>query len=346
MKIKDARSLSPKAQEALRMRAVKAVLDGMTRSEVAKLFGVSRKIVEKWVKKWQEGGSQALKAKKKGPKRKSRLEGYQAAIVVRTLSEKCPDQLCMPCALWTRESVGQFIKEKFSIEVSKWTVGRYLKRWGLSPQKPITRAYERDPKAVKKWLKEDYPIIEKRAKSEKARIFWGDETGIRSDHHRGRTWSKKGVTPVVETTGKRFSFNMISAISAQGRLYFKLFEESFTTDIFLDFIKRLVRQNEKKVFLIVDNHRVHHSRKVREWVAKNEKDFQLFFLPAYSPELNPDELVNQDVKTNAVGRKRVSKKDELLKNVGSFMRSKQRKPQKIRRYFHAKQVQYAAGSYW
>ncbi len=172
----------------------------------------------------------------------------------------------------------------------KWTVGRYLAKWGFSPQKPARRAIEQNPKAIERWFKIEYPMIQKIARNEKATIHWGDEKGLRSDHNVGRTYGVKGKTPVVKRTGNRFSCNMISTITNLGKLRFMVFHENFTQDIFLKFLKKLVLQCDKKVLLIVDNHRSHKSKKVNKWLRNNEEHIRLYYLPSYCPELNPDEF--------------------------------------------------------
>ena len=166
--------------------------------------------------------------------------------------------------------------------------------------------------------------------------------GLRSDHSAGRSFSKRGRKPIIKTTGARFSCNMISAITNQGQLNFMVFKDNFNANVFLDFLKRLVRQSRTKVFLIVDNHRSHRAKKVQKWLKKNEEHIRLFFLPGYSPDLNPDELLNQDIKSNAVGRKRAYNLSELLKNVRSFLFSRKRQPYKVRQYFLKENVRYAA----
>jgi transposase len=200
-----------------------------------------------------------------------------------------------------------------------WTVGRYLRRWGFTPQKPLRRAYERDPVAVRRWLTKQYPAIRALARRERATVFWGDETGMRSDHQAGRSWGRRGRTPVIPGTGKRFRCNMISAITNRGRLAFMVFPGSFNAAVFLRFLRRLVRHARRKVFLIVDEHPVHVAEEVERWVKRHRRHIRLFFLPGYSPELNPDELLNQDVKTNAVGRKRPRHKGELMANVRRYL---------------------------
>ena len=342
MKTRDARSLSAKAQEALRERAVSAVLSGKSQVEVAKTFGVTTVSVNKWVQRYRRHGEHALKAARQGRPKGGVLVPWQAAQIARTIKDKMPDQLHFPFHLWTRESVAFLIEYRFGIRLSRSTVGRYLKRWGYTPQKPLKRAYERDPVAVKKWLEEKYPAIQKQARAENALILWGDEMGMRSDHAVGRTYGKRGQTPVVETPGSRFSCNMVSAISNLGHLQFMVFEKSFDAEVFIEFLGRLIRANDRKLYLIVDNLRVHHSKRASRWVEKHKDKIALFFLPAYSPELNPDERLNQDVKANADKKSRAKDAEELKTNIRSYLRRRQYQPGIVQNYFDDPAVRYAA----
>ena len=341
---RDARKLSPSGQEDLRRRVIHAIVDqSMSQTEAARTFQVGRTSVHNWLKAYRAGGDAALKAKKRGPKKSSRLKGHQAATIVRMIEDRYPEQLHLPFALWTREAVGTLIRERFGIALSVWTVGRYLRRWGFTPQKPLRRAYERDPAAVKQWMEVDYPAIAKRAKAEKGRVYWGDEMGMRSDHQVGRSYGRKGKTPTIPGTGQRFGCNMVSALTNQGQLSWMVFRERFTTKVFLEFLRRLVKHAGRKVFLIVDGHPVHRARKIKRWLAGRTDQIEIFFLPGYSPDLNPDELLNNDVKSNAVGRRRPTSQNELMSDVRSYLRSTQRQPHIVQSYFNHKDVRYAAG---
>ena len=238
--------------------------------------------------------------------------------------------------------MAQLIERRFGIRLSIWTVGRYLARWGFTPQKPVRRAFEKNPEQVRRWLEEEYPRIRKQAKRENAEIYWGDEMGLRSDHAAGRSYGRRGQTPVIPGTGKRFGCSMISAITNRGRLNFMVFKRRFRADVFVEFLRRLVRQSKRKVFLIVDGHPVHRSGSVKTWRGKNIHHIRLFFLPSYSPELNPDELLNQDVKSNAVGRRRALNQQEMVTNVRSYLHSRQRQPHIVKQYFQEKHFRYAA----
>ena len=338
----DARRLSAEAQEDLRRRAVRAVVEqGKSQAETARTFGVSRMAVSNWVQAYRHRGWAALKSKPQGRPKRSLLAGHEAATAVRLITKNTPERLGLPFALWTREAVGRLLAERFGLGVSVWTVGRYLRKWNLTPQKPIRRAYEQDPKSVRKWLDEDYPEIRRQAQAERAEIHWGDQMGLRSDHQTGTSYGRKGHTPVIGGTGKRFRVNMISTLTNQGRLAFMLFERNFTGEVMIGFLRRLLRHAGRKVFLIVDRHPVHRSKKVRRWVDKHHKRIRLFFLPDYSPELNPDEFLNQDVKSNAVGRQRPRDKPEMIGTLRSYLRSTQRLPEIVKSYFQHRSVAYA-----
>ncbi|MHB0947185.1 MAG: IS630 family transposase [Sedimentisphaerales bacterium] len=343
MKTHDGRKLSPAAQQELRHRVVYAIIhEKMSQVKASHLFGVGRTSIHNWLKVHQKGGDAALKAHKRGPKHQSRLAGHQAATLVRLITDRCPDQLKLPFALWTRDAVRQLIEKRYGISASVWTVGRYLQHWGFTPQKPLRRAYEQDPQAVQHWLEHDYPAIRRQASTERSQIHWGDEMGMRSDHQAGRSYGLKGHTPVIPGTGQRFGCNMISTVTNRGRLAFMIFKEWFTGTVMIKFLRRLIKQNKQKIFLIIDGHPVHRSRQVKRWVHQNRKRIRLFYLPGYSPQLNPDELLNQDVKTNAVGRNRPQDQPEMMRQVRSYLRSTQHRPQIVKNYFKHKDVHYAA----
>ena len=342
MQVKDARSLSPEGQEALRKRAVRAVLRGMKQTAAARTFGVARGTVARWMGQYRQGGEAALDQRPQGRPPAPKLTGEQQRAIVGLIEGHCPDQLGLPAFLWTRETVATLIKKRFGLALSVWTVGRYLRRWGLTPQKPARRAYQQDPEAVRHWLQVEYPEIRKQTRAEGAEIHWGDEMGVRSDHQAGRTWGWKGKTPVVRGTGQRFRCNIISTLTNQGVLRFRVFQENFNSQVFIDFMRRLARDRGKKVYLIVDRHPVHTSRKVHGWAERHQAEVRLVYLPPYSPELNPGEFLNQDVKANAAGRWRPSTRGQMMGNLRSYLRSTQKSQDVVRRYFHAAPVCYAA----
>jgi transposase len=339
----DARKLTRSAQDAIRRKAVKAVVEGkMSQTAAAAVFGASRTSVCLWVKAYRLGGEAALISKSKGRPKGGKLTKTQMESIKKSVLGKNPEQLRLPGLLWTRDLVGFLIERRFGVRLSRWTVGRHLKEWGLTPQKPAKRALEQNPAQVKYWLEHKYVAIQRQAKAEAAKIWWGDETGLRSDHQAGTTWGEKGVTPIVKSSGKRFGCNAITALTNQGDLSFMVFEGRFTVKVFLDFLARMVKQREGcKVFLIVDRHSVHKAKKVMEWLSEHEDKIKLFFLPSYSPELNPDELVNQDIKRNIFRDGKAKDKPDLMGKLRSFLRSRQRRRSKVKKYFDGKYVAYA-----
>lgn len=317
-------------------------MEGKKQVEAAQLFGVTRQAVGKWVKKYREEGARALRARKRGRPSKSALLPWQAAQIAKAVVHRYPEQLRLSFYLWTREAVAELIERKFAIRLSRWTVGRYLGQWGFTPQKPMRKAFEQDPEQVRRWLEEKYPEIRRLARQKRAEIYWGDEMGVRSDHACGRSYGRCGETPVIPGTGKRFGCNMVSAITNRGRLYFMIFKQRFQSEVFKDFLRRLVRQVPRYVFLIIDQHPVHIAAAVKKWLKKHEERIQVFYLPSYSPDLNPDENLNQDVKSNAVGRRRPHDQKEMIRHVRSYLYGRQRRPQLVKKYFEAKSVRYAA----
>ncbi len=343
MTTRDTRCLSPEAQEQLRFRVVQALRAGMKKSAAARTFGVSRTSIDRWLRIVELGNVASLRSKPRGRPKGSRLAPHEAATTVRLITDRCPDQLKLPFALWTREAVQQLLAERFGLEVSVWTVGRYLAKWGLTPQKPLRRAYERDPVAVQRWLDEEYPAIEQQAKAENAEIHWGDQMGLRADHQTGTSYGRRGQTPLVPGTGQRFRCNMMSTITNRGELSFMVFKENFNGLVFIKFVSRLLRLRQRKVLLIIDRHPAHRSVEAQHWLARHADRLEVFFLPGYSPDLNPDEFLNQDVKSNALGRQRPATRTEMIDGVRSYLRSTQRQPAIVKSYFQAESVRYAAG---
>ncbi|MGH2429374.1 MAG: IS630 family transposase [Candidatus Limnocylindria bacterium] len=345
MRSRDARSLPQAAQEELRRRAVTLVGAGRTQVAVAALLDVSRQAVGRWLGAHRTGGAEALRARRRGRRRGQQmvLSARQQAQIARTIVDKHPDQLRLPGFLWTRELVAELIERRCGPRLSLKTVGRYLRAWGFSPQKPMRRAFEQQPARVRAWLETEYPAIVARARGEGARILWGDEMGLRSDHSVGRSWSPVGQTPVVKGAGQRFGANVISAVSNKGGLSFMVFTQRFAVPVFLDFLRRLSRHADgRKIHLILDGHPVHRAKKVRAWQAAHAERIELHFLPPYSPELNPTELLNHDVKANAVGRRRPASQSVLIGDARSYLRRRQRQPHIVARYFNEKHVAYAA----
>ena len=338
----DFRSLTPQAQETLRIKAMAALKEGRSKTEVARLFGVTRQAIHGWVNRKQEAGVSGLRARRRGRPVGGRLKPKQERTVCRLITDHCPDQLKLPFYLWTREAVVHLIAQRCGVRLSVWTAGRLLAKWGFTPQKPTRRAFEQDSQEVRSWLRCQYPAIRALARREKALIFWADEMGLRGDHAAGRSFSPQGQTPVILGTGQRFRCNLISALTNRGQLQFMVFKERFTVAVFLKFLRRLLRRNRRRIFLIIDNHPVHLARATLRWFKTRRQQLRVYFLPGYSPELNPDEYLNQDVKTNAVGRTRPLDRKEMIGNLRAYLRSTQTHRSLVRRYFQAEHVRYAS----
>jgi transposase len=334
---------SKEAQEETRFRVVEYLKKKLgNQKEAAEIFNITAQAVSNiWVKYKREGKS-SLRSRKRGTQGGGKLNKEMIREIKIVIKEKLPDQLKMPFGLWTREAVQLLIEQQYGISLGKSQIGRLLKRWGYTPQKPISKAFEQKPERVKSWLKNEYPAIERRAKEEGATIYFGDETGMRSDHQTGKSYAPKGQTPIIKRTGQRFSLNMISAISNRGHLQFMVLDGRFNGEVFQNFLSQMIKHSKKKIFFVTDGHPAHKTKKLNEWLAKNHKKIEVFFLPPYSPELNPQEYVNQDLKTNIIGKKRPINKQQMRFNVENFMNIRKSDKRQVKKYFHNKHVRYAA----
>lgn len=276
-------------------------------------LGFNRPVIYDWLAKYREGGLDALRAKAIS-ERPPRLDGKQLHWLYKAITTKSPVQHKFEFALWTRAMVRELIRERFGVRLSDVSVGRLLKKMGLTPQKPLRRAYEQNPELVQTWLEEDLPKILALARKKGATLYFADEAGVRSDFHSGTTWAPKGEIPIVAATGHRFGMNIISAISPRGEMRFMTVEGRMNAGKFIDFLKRLLHNAERPGFLVVDGHRSHRARKVFDFVRKTEGRLRLFFPPPHSPEFNPDELVWNHPNNHGVG-KRIVKSHEELKCV-------------------------------
>lgn len=337
----DARALDHATLTEIRKRAVASIQEGTEPAKVAKALGVARQTVYGWLALYRSGGWDGLDARKRGG-RPRLLDGKALAWIYATVTGKNPLQLKFEFALWTARMIGDLIDQRFGVALSKASVCRLLGQLGLTPQRPVWRAYQQQPEAVQRWLKEEYPLIRERAQEENAVIFFADEAGVRSDHHSGKTWAPRGKTPQVRSTGARFGLNLISAVSAQGELRFMVTPGRVGAAVFVEFLRRLITNIERPVFVVVDGHPAHKAAAVRRFVDSTGGKLQLFFLPPYSPELNPDEQVWNDLKNNTIGRKAIAGPDGLKKAVTRHLRSVQRNPDRIRGYFRNETTKYAA----
>ncbi|MFE0654703.1 IS630 family transposase [Streptomyces sp. NPDC059534] len=324
------------------MRAVAALVAGRHREDVAAVFGVSLKAVDFWWAKWQAGGREALVMRPRGkPVGVHQVLGEaEQAAVRQAVLDHIPSDLGLSGQLWTRGQIGELIFKLYRVRFTEPGVGKYLKRWGLTFQRPDKRAVEQDPEAVRLWREETWPAIRARAKAENGEVLFADQVGIRSNQVTGRTWGARGATPVVHRTGNRFSVNAMSAISTRGRMHFMVFTESFDAKVMCRFLARIVGHFDHKVHLIVDRHSAHRSKTVRTWLADHQAQIELHFLPSYSPELNPDELVNADLKRSLPHTHRARNQVELAAETRRFFHRRQRQPHIVRGYFGGPHVRY------
>ena len=344
MEKQDTRKLKPEVQQQLRSQAIRLRKTHRTYAEIGEIIGVHPTNVCKWWKAYERGGKKAIDHKQRGrPKGACRtLTKDQEKEIQAAIRDRFPDQLKLPFALWTRIAVQQLIAQLYSMHMPVRTVGEYLKRWGFTPQKPITKAYEKNPKAVERWLHEQYPAIVKRAKSEKAEIHWGDETGLINNAYYHRSYAPMGKTPAFRMPAKRERVSMISSATNQGKVRFMLYEKAMNSQIMIKFMRRLIRSADRKVYLILDNLRSHHSKKVKEWLDSHAEEIEVFFLPSYSPELNPDEYLNRDLKLNVHSGKPTRTKSQLAKKTISNLRKLQVLPVRVKKYFENPNIAYAA----
>jgi len=340
----NAKRLSPAEQYQIRKSIVRLSKEGKSNQEIAEVLDVSERHVRNVKKIYAEQGIAGIKPKKRGRKvgEQRTLTPEQEMEIRHLIVDKSPEQLRLPGCMWTRENIRELIREKYKIEMPLSTLGYYLARWGFSVQRPTKRAYKQDEAKVAEWVDVEFPGISERAKEENAEILFGDELGIQNTANYAKGYAPIGKTPVVRVESKRFKINMISAVSARGKLRFMLYKENMNSDKLIDFMRRLVKDTSKKVFLILDHLRVHHSKKVRAWLEKHKQEIEVFFLPPYAPEYNPDELLNSDLK-RGIGKKCMPRsQEELIHNVRSHMKRLQFDSGKIRSFFNAPFTFYAA----
>jgi len=344
MERSDFRTITESTRLAHREQAIRLIKSGRRKGEVADIIGVRAGTISAWWKDYQASGHQGLLSKKKGVKSEDKklLSNAQELAIQKMIVDKLPEQLKLDFALWTRKAVKELVEQQYGIVLAITTMGDYLRKWGFTPQKPKKKAYEQCSQKVQKWLEEEYPAIKAQAKQEDAIIYWSDETGIKNQCNHGRSYSPKGKTPVKEFMSKKFSVNMISAITNQGKVQFLLYSDSMNADKFIEFMQQLIKSSSQKIYLIVDNLRVHHCKIVKEWVAENKEKIALYFIPSYSPELNPDEYLNCDLKQGMSAKKSPKNVESLQSNVQNHMAMLQEKPERVKKYFEHKAINYAA----
>jgi len=335
----DARSYSHQTLEEMRIDAVRRVEAGESPEFVAAGLGINRRTIYRWISSYHYHGEEGLKAKAIAgapPK----LDAKQLAKLSKIIREKSPLQLKFDYALWTLAMIRELIRDQFKVNLSEVSVGRLMKRLGFSPQRPLYRAWQQDEGLGENWREREYPKIAARAKREGALIFFADESGVRSDYHVGTTWAPVGKTPVVKATGARFSLNMISVVNALGHFRFMTVEGGVNATVFRDFLKRLITGMDRKIFLIVDGHPTHKAKLVRDFVEAHQDQIELFFLPPYSPELNPDELTWAHIKAK-IAKATVQTKNELKATIKYAMRRLPQTPQIVATFFHVPTCAYA-----
>ena len=342
----DARKLTTEQQQEKRNIAAKLFQRDFPVKEIMEILDITQGVVYAWKKLYNDGGAKALKIKDRGVKKGTgakltKADEYQ---IIKLIIDKNPQQLQFKFALWTREAVRQLIKQEIGEELPLSTVGDYLKKWKFTSKKPIKRAYERKDEKTKAWLEEEYPKIKKQAKKENADIWWGDETACVSLPTNLKGYAPIGSKnkPVLKHPARKFKINMISAITNTGKTMFALYDESINVEKFIDFLQKVIESSEKKVYMIVDNLRVHHAKLVTAWIEKHKNRIAIFYLPPYSPDYNPDEYLNQDYKRNANKNRIPTNLKELRENTENYMDNLIKDTQKVSNFFKHPSISYAA----
>jgi len=342
------RKLTTKEQETLRFKIVRIAQKNLLPSgkpntkKVAEICECDDSHVRSTWRKYQKGGISAIRAKKMGrPKDSGELSKEQQKEIRRLIIDKNPEQLKLKGFLWDRQSIKELIKDKFAITLTLQAISNYLKKWGMTPQRPITKNYKQNPEHIKKWLDEEYPDIKQRAKEENAEILWGDETGIQNQANYIRGFAPIGQTPIMPVGNPKLRINMISVISNQGKLRFMFYEGNMNAKLLIEFMGRLLKRADKKIFLILDNLPSHHAKIVRDWLSLRKDKIEVFFLPPYAPQYNPDEYLNGNLKREMAKQRYSENVKELENKARNIMRSFQKDREHIKSFFQKKEVRYA-----
>ena len=337
----DGRTLSHDALETIRRMAVTRVDEGESPREVIDSYGFCRTSIYRWLRAAERNGMDALQASRHpGPEPK--LTQRQMEQVRRWLNGKDPRQYGFDFGLWTRRIVAELVEKKFAITLGVTAVGRMLAQLDITPQKPLRRAYERDPVAIERWKREQYPALRKRAKQRGAKIFFLDEAGVRSDCVLGRTWAPRGKTPEVATSGQRQSVNAISAVNARGEFWYAVYTQRLNATAFTGFLDQFLKRRRTPVMMVVDGHPSHRARLVADFVQRSKGRLELHFLPGYAPDLNPDEFVWNHLKRQGVSKKPLRKNESLRARVEFDLAAIQARPRLVRSFFCAPTVAYTA----
>lgn len=336
---RDGRRLARNTLEEMRMLAVQRMAEGEHPDEVAASFGMNRSWSYKIRARAAEHGEQALRAIK-GTGRPRTLTAAQEQRVLRWINGRNPMQYGFDFGLWTRNLVRELVHRKFDVTLSLTSIGAMLARLELTPQKPLQRAYQRDPEAIERWQRETYPAIAIRAREENADIFFWDESGFRADSVHGKTWAPRGETPVVERPGQRQGMSAASAVNSKGAFWFATYEGGLTGELFVALLRKLMFKRKKAIHLIVDGLPAHRKGVVKDYVAGTQGKLTLHFLPGYAPDLNPDELVWSHVKRSGVARRPLQKGEKLGPRIHEQLARIGQKPKLVRSFFRHPSVRY------
>lgn len=342
----DGRTLTKEQQQFIRMRAIELLkTDKYSRGEIAEILGISKEAIRKWQNKYKKGGMKSLEEDgRKGHKKLKLLTGYQERAIRHHIDTKTPDELGLSYFLWSRKAIQELIKERYKVQIALNTVSDLMYKWNYTPQIPIKKSYRQKPEEVKKWLNEEYPKIYEEAKEENIEIHWIDETGIQNNENKQRSYSLKGRTPERKVFDYRIKTNLISSITNQGKMRFMIYKESFTSEILIKFLERLIKEAKKKIYIIMDNHPVHKSSMIEKWLKEKADLIRVYKLPSYSPELNPDERLNRHLKSIIFKHRVARNRDDLNNLTLSAMRKIQKNKKLIISFFEHGTVSYSKAS--
>ena len=334
--------VSAETRKTIKEQAIRLHNKGKKEAEIADSLNISYQAVSRIIRAYKKEGMHSVKEKTRGRKygEKRSLTPQQEKEIQRIIIDKCPDQVKIAACLWTRAAIQKLIKDKYGITIPLRSISNYLERWGMTCQRPTKKAYSQDDVKLKAFMNETYPAIAAKAKKESAEIYWGDETGINNQEYHVRGFAPKGQTPTVPSFSKVEKINMISAINKKGTCRFMCYEDSMTQQRFITFLTRLIHDAEKKVLLIVDNLRVHHGKLVQAWLDDHQKQIEVFYTSPYSPEINPDEYLNHNLKQSVHSGELPHNKADLKSKTHSFMRMLQRHPEKVKKLFDHKKLSY------
>lgn len=331
-------------QEMKRKQTIKLYKKGYDRKQIKDITELSKSSIDHIIADYKKRGEAVVKMAKRGRKNgeKRKLTPEQEISIQKAIVDKDPNQYKLKCCVWDRNTVSALIKQMFGIDMPVSTMGYYFERWGFTAQRPNLTSYKQNPKHVAEWLENEYPAIKKQAEEEDAEILWGDETAVQNECNYVKSFAPIGQTPTLKTKGERLKINMISAVSNQGKVRFMFYKETMTSQRFIAFIERLIRFAKRKIIFIVDNLKVHHSKKVQTWLEKHKDKIEVRYLPSYSPELNPDEYLNGNLKREMSKNMKVDNTDALHKNAKSIMRKFTINPTHAKSWFINKHISYAA----